>query len=318
MLEIVAIDIGGTHARFALAELDGKGIGLGPETVLKTSDYSGLGEAWRAFAAQAGRALPDGAAVAIAAPIAGDAIKLTNNRWVIRPAALAEELGVASTTLVNDFAAVAHAVAVCGERHLAHLCGPDAPLPSKGVISVVGPGTGLGVAMLVRRPSGNQVIPTEGGHVCFAPGDELEDRLLARLRARHGRVSLERVACGAGLVDIHATLTGREPELDDRALWQAALSGADETAARALDRYCEILGAAAGDFALAQGAAAVVMAGGLGLRLADRLPRSGFARRFRNKGRFESMMAALPVKLITHPQPGLLGAAAAFSAEHCP
>ncbi|MEO5640765.1 MAG: glucokinase, partial [Sphingomicrobium sp.] len=103
---------------------------------------------------------------------------------------------------------------------------------------------------------------------------------------------------------------------DDKMLWATALDGADALAAAALDRFCLCLGAVAGDLALAHGANAVVIAGGLGLRLKDHLPKSGFADRFIAKGRFERRMEAIPVKLITHPQPGLYGAAAAFAKEH--
>ena len=313
-MEIVAVDIGGTHARFAFAGVGQESVSLGPETVLKTGDYAGLAEAWQAFAARAGRPLPKAAGIAIAAPVEGEAIKLTNNEWVIRPGSLAAELGIERVTLVNDFAAVAHAVAVCGDGQLRHLCGPDVPLPRDGVVSIVGPGTGLGVAQLVRSPAGDRVIATEGGHIGFAPTDAVEDRILTTLRAKYGRVSVERVACGAGLADIHAVLTGADAPVDDRDLWRRALAGEDSDAAAALDRFCAILGSAAGDIALAQGAAAVVIAGGLGLRLADHLPHSAFGDRFRAKGRFETRMAELPVKLIAHPQPGLLGAAAAFGA----
>ncbi|HEU4969618.1 glucokinase [Sphingomonas sp.] len=311
-MDVVAVDIGGTHARFAVAELSGEGIALGPETVLKTGDYAGLGEAWRAFGERAGRPLPNAAGVAVAAPVEGDEVKLTNNDWVLRPTMLAAELGIERVTLVNDFAAVAHAVAVCDDDQLRHVCGPDRPLPRGGVISVVGPGTGLGVAMLVR----GEVVATEGGHIGFAPADDVEDRLLARLRERYGRVSAERVACGAGLAEIYAVLTGGDAPLDDRGLWQQAVAGKNAAAAAALDRYCAMLGSVAGDLALAQGADAVVVAGGLGLRLAAHLPQSGFADRFVAKGRFETKMAALPVRLITYPQPGLLGAAAAFASAN--
>jgi glucokinase len=315
-VEIVAVDIGGTHARFAIAELGRGRVALGPETVLKTGDHAGLREAWQVFGEQVDRPLPNAAAIAIAAPIAGEAIKLTNNDWVLRPATLAADLRIERVTLVNDFAAVAHAVAVCGNSQLQHICGPDLQLPETGVVSIVGPGTGLGVALLLREKGRDRVIATEGGHIGFAPADAMEDRLLARLRARHGRVSAERVACGPGLAEIHAVLTGADLPPDDHGLWRRALSDQDAEAAASLDRFCAILGAVTGDIALAQGADAVVIAGGLGLRLAGHLPRLGFAAWFRAKGRFEAKMAALPVRLITHPQPGLLGAAAAFAAEH--
>jgi glucokinase len=311
-MDIVAADIGGTHARFAIATLAEGRVALGPETVLKTSDYPGPAEAWRAFAERIRRTLPRDAGFAIAAPVHGDAIRMTNNDWVLRPRALPGELGIERLTLLNDFAAVAHAVPVCGR--LGHIAGPDRPLPETGVISVIGPGTGLGVALLRRSAAGNLVIPTEGGHIAFAPLDATEEAVAARIRDRHGRASVDRVASGSGLVDIHAVLTGETA--DSRTLWARALSGADERASESLDRFCAILGSVAGDLALAHGADAVVLAGGLGQRLATHLPKSAFAERFRDKGRFSGFMAERTAKLITHPQPGLLGAAAAFAAEH--
>lgn len=321
MIEIVAVDIGGTHARFALAEIDRqKVIRLGPETVLRTADHASLGSAWAAFARAAGHPLPRAAAIAVAAPVRGELLQLTNNPWTLRPAEIARELGVGQTTLVNDFAAVAHAVTQLGAEHLRDICGPGGQLPDRGVISVVGPGTGLGVAMLLRTGEGAHVVPTEGGHIAFAPIDGFDDALLNRLRQRHRRVSAERVVAGPGLAAIYENLAGIEGQTvaprDDKALWAAALADEDRLSAAVLDRFCTSLGAVAGDIALAQGASGVVLAGGLGLRLADRLPRSGFARGFVAKGRFEPLMASIPVKLITHPQPGLLGAAAAFAEEH--
>ena len=321
MTEIVAVDIGGTHARFALAEVErGRVVALGREVVLRTAEHASLQTAWEAFAAEAGRPLPRAAGIAVACPIQGEVLQLTNNPWILRPALIGKQLGLDCFSLVNDVAAGAHAVAQAGPEQLRHLAGPDAALPETGVISIVGPGTGLGVAALLRTPAGYQVLPTEGGHVDFAPLDALEDAILARLRQRYRRVSVERVVAGPGLVEIYEALAAIEGRAalprDDKALWAAALAGEDSLAAAALDRFCLSLGAVAGDIALAQGAGGVVIAGGLGLRLADHLPRSGFARRFVAKGRFEALMATIPVKLITHPQPGLLGAAAAFAEEH--
>jgi glucokinase len=316
--EIVAADIGGTHARFALAEVDGgRVLRLGGQCTLNTADHEGLAAAWEAFGAAIGRPLPAAAGIALAGSVQGETLKLTNSEWVIRPARITEELGAGNHVLVNDFGAVAHAVAQLGDEHFVHLCGPERPLPDEGVISIVGPGTGLGVAQLLRRDGGYHVLETEGGHIDFAPLDSLEDRILAHLRSRYGRVSVERVASGTGLANLFdalAAIEGRETRaMDETALWKAALAGEDGPAA-ALDRFCRSLGAVAGDIALAQGAAAVVIGGGLGLRLAAHLPRSGFRVRFVAKGRFQARMAAIPVKIITHEQPGLFGAAAAFAA----
>ena len=321
MPEIVAVDIGGTHARFALAEVDrGKVTALADPVTLKTAEHASFQTAWEDFAAQVGRPLPRAAGIAIACPVGGEVLKLTNNPWIIRPAMIAEKLGVDQYSLVNDFNAVGHAVAQLDAEHFRHLCGPDMPLPSAGTITIVGPGTGLGVAHVLRVRGDYYVNPTEGGHIDFAPLDTLEDAILTRLRERYRRVSVERVVAGPGLREIYealAAIEGRAVQsLDDKTLWTLAQSGEDSLATAALDRFCMMLGSVAGDIALGQGASAVVIAGGLGLRIAKTLEASGFAGRFAAKGRFEAMMAAMPVKLITHPQPGLFGAAAAFAKEH--
>jgi glucokinase len=264
--------------------------------------------------------------MAIAGPVGAPGnlnpvIRFTNNPWIIRPSLIPEKLGVERFTLVNDFAAVAHAVARADDSEFLHLAGPDAPLGRDGTISVIGPGTGLGVAHLWRSGSSYRVQATEGGHIDFAPLDTIEDTILARLRRRHNRVSVERVVAGPGIVDIYQALAAMEhrtvPERDAIDIWNLGTSGEDSLAAAAVDRFCLSLGSVAGDLALAQGGfAGVVIAGGLGYRIRDSLLASGFAERFKAKGRFETLMAAIPVKLIVHPQPGLFGAAAAFVAEH--
>ena len=319
--KLVAIDIGGTHARFALAEVeDGRVVSLAPESTFKTAEHASLQLALEAFAAEQDEPLPRNAAIAIAGPIQGEVLKLTNNPWVIRPALIREKLNVDRYTLVNDFGAVAHAVARCDPAHLKHICGPDRDLPEKGAISVLGPGTGLGVAYVIRSDHEYHVGETEGGHIDFAALDSIEDNILKHLRNRFRRVSAERVVSGPGLNNIYGALAILEDrsvaQVDDKTLWASALEGSDSLAAAALDRFCLSLGAVAGDIALAQGATGVVIGGGVGLRLIDHLPQSGFAHRFVAKGRFERMMSDIPVKLITHPQPGLYGAAAAFAQEH--
>lgn len=309
MVEIVVADIGGTHARFAIGLVTGASLAtIGDPVTLKTSDYRSLGEAWHAFARRSERTLPTIAAIAIAGPVRGERLKLTNNDWVIDAAALREELGLETVRLINDFGAVGHAVSALPESAFDHLCGPAGPLPTAGVVTVLGPGTGLGVAQVVRADGNDIVVETEGGHIGFAPVDEVEDRILALLRARYGRVSVERLLQGSGLPVIHEALTGeREGEL---ALWQSALAGEDRAAA-SLDLYCRILGCVAGDLALAHGSVAVVIAGGLGRRLASHLPHSAFADRFVDKGRYRQHQADIPVKLVTHPEPGLFGAGVA-------
>ncbi len=319
MRQIVSADIGGTHARFALASIaDGKVVALDDPVTLKTGDHASFRTAWDEFARHRDGDLPRELAMAFAGPVGGDMLKLTNNPWVIQRALIGADLGVERYLILNDFGAIAHAVATFDDTAFAHLCGPEEHfLPRDGVTTIVGPGTGLGVATLLRRGDDYNVIETEGGHIDFAPLDPLEDQILAHLRKGFRRVSVERIVAGSGIVNIHDALAAIEGRAmvprDDKALWSAAFDGSDSLAAAALDRYCLSLGAVAGDLALVQGAAAVVIAGGLGLRLKDHLPRSGFASRFIAKGRFERRMEAIPVKLVTHPQPGLYGAAAAFA-----
>ena len=321
MRKVAVADVGGTHARFALAEVDGgRVVALDDPVTLKTAEHGSFQLAWQEFGRRAGIDLPNELAIAFAGPIGGEVLKLTNNPWVIRPALIKERLGVDRYTIVNDFGAVAYAVATLGDENFRHLCGPERPLPKEGIVSVVGPGTGLGVAALLRKSDHYEVIETEGGHIDFAPLDSLEDKILAQLRRNFRRVSVERVVAGQGLPNLYEALAAIEnldvSIHDEKVLWAAALDGSDSLATAALDRLCLSLGAVAGDLALAQGAHAVVIAGGVGLRLAGYLPQSGFRDRFIAKGRFERRMDEMPVKLITYPQPGLYGAAAAFARDH--
>ena len=319
--QVAVADVGGTHARFALAEIEGgRVISLGPSVKLQTSDHASFQLAWEEFGRREKIDLPNELALSFAGPVGGEVLKLTNNPWVIRPSLMKERLGVDRFTIVNDFGAVGYAVATLPPEDFRHVCGPDRPLPDEGVTSIVGPGTGLGVAALLRKRDHYEVIETEGGHVDFAPLDNLEDQMLTHLRRNFRRVSIERLVSGRGLWNIYdalATLEGRDTMFhDEKELWTAALGNADSLANAALDRFCLTLGAVAGDMALAQGANSVVIAGGLGLRLVDHLPRSGFSDRFIAKGRFERRMDDMPVKVITYPEPGLYGAAAAFAKEH--
>lgn len=317
MTELVVADIGGTHARFALAEVSGgKVVRLNEPVTLRTHEHEDLASAWRVVREQLGP-LPACAALAAASPSGAASGGLTTDIFAQASSAIEAQLGLTALLVLNDFGAVAHAVQHLDAGSFRQVTGPDLPLPLTGTVTICGPGTGVGCAQLARRPEGYQVIETEGGHIGFAPGDAFEDTLLATLRETHGRVSIERVCSGPALGPIAAQLAAQAgrttPALNDRELWQAALNDTDQLAVAALDRFCRILGGAAGDLALAQGTGAVVIAGGLGLRLQDRLASTGFADRFVAKGRFRHLMERMPVKLVTHPQPGLFGAAAAFA-----
>ena len=318
MTQIIAADIGGTNARFARATLDARGVPtLGTVRKYRVADHPSLAACWRAFAAEDGGALPDKASIAFAAPIASDTIKLTNSSWIIRPARLAAELGVAQVRLVNDFEAVAHAVARLPGEHLELLFGPDTPFPRDGGVTVLGPGTGLGVALIAFDEGVPHILATEGGHGDFAPLDPLEGRILDHLRRDFVRVSTERIVSGPGLNNLYkalAIITHEKVELaSDADLWAAALDGGNSLARSALERLCLSYGAVAGDLALAHGPHQVVLAGGLTQRMRDYLVgESGFHERFTAKGRYQALMRSIPIRLAVHPEIGLFGAAAAW------
>ncbi len=322
MTDIVAVDIGGTHARFAIASIAADGtIELGEPTTLHTADHASFQTAWEAYRDRQGGTLPENAALAVAATVRPDVIRFTNNPWTIQPNQISSRLGCKRQLIVNDFEAVAHAAARASAQEFLHLAGPSIDLPASGTISVLGPGTGLGVAYFHRNTDGSyRVQATEGGHGDFAPVDAIDDAILARLRKQHIRVSDERVVAGPAIVDIYHTLAAMEGcapvELDDVAIWTAASEGTDSLATAAVDRFCMALGSVAGNIALVQGATGIIVAGGLGYRIRETLLASGFEQRFQAKGRFSDLMASMPVKLIIHPQPGLLGAAAAFAQNY--
>ena len=279
-------DIGGTHARFAIAELSpGEPPRLGPMSRYRTREHPGLASAWAAFARDMKADLPREAALGVAAPIEGETLTFMNSDWRIDRHGVGAELGLDRVILLNDFGAVAHAVSVLGSDTLESVTGDD-DLPAEGVISVIGPGTGLGVSILSRRRGEVDVIETEAAHIAFAPLDPEEEELADALAARYGRASVERVVSGPGLIDIYRFLGGGDWDPFDAAtLWQNAIEETDGVASRALDILVRCFGAAAGDLSLAHGAMGVALTGGLANRIAARLrsrpaspPRGGIAR----------------------------------------
>jgi glucokinase len=313
-------DIGGTNARFALTDLDAAQPTLGDVTPLRCADFASLQHACEHYLAGVG-AKPSRAAIAVASPVNTDEIRLTNRAWSFSRGELEQALGLDRLLMLNDFGAVAWAVPALGADDVVHLYGPSSRPPTAPV-TLIGPGTGLGVALLVGGDArGWTVIETEGGHATFAPVIE-EDRLIARwLDSLHGRTSNERVLCGTGLAQIDAVMrdparpAGQAPSLRDPAdVVRLALEGHDVAARRALARFCAILGAVCGDVALVHGARSVVIAGGIVPRFVPFLRASAFRERFLAKGRVAAYLENVAVDVITHPQPGLLGAAVALRA----
>lgn len=327
-LALVA-DIGGTNARFALTDLASPAVELFESQSLRNADFASVQHAVEHYLHAVG-AKPSRAALAVASPVGRDEIRLTNRAWSFSRRELQRTLGLDELRMINDFGAVAWAVPSLEREHLITLHG-DPAAPLRGPISVLGPGTGLGVAMLVGSyEHGWHAVETEGGHVGFAPLGDEERAISAWLTAQHGRTSTERLLCGKGLSEIDLVLRGAanvapasalmpgessllRPQLREPAdIVAAALEGHDVVARQTLARFCAVLGSVAGDCALVHGARTVVIAGGIVPRFIPFLRSSAFRERFLAKGRMTPLLEAVPIHVITHPNPGLLGAATAL------
>jgi glucokinase len=309
-------DIGGTNARFALTDTAAAIVEVQQPQSLDNAGFATLQHAAEHYLSITG-ARPRRAAIAVASPVGADEIRLTNRAWSFSRDELRRALDLDELRLVNDFGAVAKAVPLLTGDERVGMYGPT-ERPMQGPISVLGPGTGLGVALLVgSNEDGWHVAETEGGHASFAPLNDEEEAIAHWLAARHGRVSNERVLCGRGLSCIDAVLRGepasREAQLREPAdIVALALDGHDQAARRALARFCAILGSVAGDIALIHGARTVVIAGGMVPRFLPFLRSSAFRERFFAKGRLSVYLESVAMHVITHKYPGLLGAAVAL------
>lgn len=315
-LTLVA-DIGGTNARFALADitasapLDQSSIRRYPVTA-----FPSLADAAAHYLQEQGAHAQRGV-FAVAGRVDGDEARITNHPWVISRTRTAAQLGFDSLHLINDFVAQAMAVALLQSDDVAQIGGASwqpAALDESRTYCVIGPGTGLGVGALVVRDGRHYPLATEGGHASFAPASPEQIRILEILSTQFGRVSNERLVCGPGLVNIHRALSelaGSDPGyLLPEQISERAQSG-DPLAMRAIEVFMEIFGAVAGDTVLVQGAwDGIFLAGGMVPRLLESLQHSGFRQRFESKGRFAPTMSQVPSMAIIHPCPGLLGAAA--------
>lgn len=315
-------DIGGTSARFALTDPAAAAIAIEQPITLATADYASLEHAAQEYLHRVGHT-PEHAAIAVASPVQGEEVRMTNRAWSFGRSELRARLGLQTLLVLNDFGAVAAAVPAIGPQDRVTLHGA-ANGALEGPVTVIGPGTGLGVALLVGEGERWRVVETEGGHASFAPLGPEEARIEQWLTARYGRTSNERVLSGAGLSHIHAVLAGERAERADRQarsardpaeVVAAALDGHDLIARRALARFCAVLGSVAGDAALMHGARTVMIAGGIVPRFVPFLRSSAFRERFLAKGRFAAYLESVAIHVITHPNPGLLGAATSLRAS---
>jgi glucokinase len=310
-------DIGGTNCRLASVHLgDGKPR-LAPPREYKCADYPTAEDCIRTFLQQeaagqdAGAAPPCCAVLAAAGPVLDGVVTMTNNKWRLDEKQLSADLGLARVKLINDFAAQALAMPLLGPEDTV-LIGPDVPgLPGSN-LAIMGPGTGFGLAALAGGTHTGLLV-TEGGHIAFAPSDDVERQVLHILAKRYGRVSIERILAGQGMADLHSALEEIEgravSQLTAAQITEAAKQG-DHDSIETLDRFCAILGAVAGDLTLALGAqGGVFIGGGIAPRLLKELEAGPFRARFEDKGRFVNYMKAIPTRVITANNVALRGVA---------
>lgn len=310
-------DVGGTNARMAWQ--DGPGAPIEHIEILPVAQHASLQAAIGVYLKQLGRR-PASAAIAMANPVTGDHVQMTNHDWSFSQAALRETLGLSTLRVLNDFTALALALPQLPANELRQV-GGGAAVPG-AAIGLLGAGTGLGVSGLLPDGAGGWTpIAGEGGHVTLPASTARERVVMDALIVRHGHASAERVASGTGLLETFQILCeadGIDPlHIDSAAeVTQAALQGQHAQALETLHIFCDVLGAVAGNLALTLGArGGVYIGGGVVPRLGTWFDTSPFRERFEAKGRFGPYLGEIPVWVITSPQsPALLGAACALDA----
>lgn len=321
-MHVLVGDLGGTHTRLALAELTGNQVVLQQIQRYLNHEYPDLAAILATYSSD----LPPACCLAVAGPTDGRNVRFTNLDWHIDTTDLSERFGFRQCRLINDFSAVGWGLNCLSEDTLQTL---QAGQPQPGGARVaLGAGTGFGVSLSAWNGKQYQPLASEGGHVGFAPTNPQQDRLLAFLRTLHGRVSVERILSGPGLIDLFRFCLAERgaqdsPLLHDAqaaaAISQAGMSGADEAASACLNLFVKIFGQTAGDWALAaQASGGIFLAGGIAPKLLSILGDGNFLAGFSDKGRYRTWMHSIPVKVILDPDIGLKGAAYAGStpADH--
>lgn len=296
-------DVGGTNARFAIETAPGRFAAMAR---LPVKNFSNFGEALRFYLKQpasvtAGSPSVRTAAVAIANPLDGDRVKMTNSDWAFSVDGVRKAFGLDVFLLVNDFTALAMSLPFLPADSLIQ-CGGGTRVSGKA-IGLIGAGTGLGVSGLV--PSGEYWVPleTEGGHVSFSPANDLEMEILRQTKKRYDHVSAERLISGMGLEWLYVLLAEMEgmhvAPLKASDITGRALTGTDRLCDRVVEVFCQMLGTAAGNLALTLGArGGIFIGGGIVPHLKERFFTSGFRKRFEEKGRFSEYVSKIPVFVI--------------------
>lgn len=305
-MELIA-DVGGTNSRCALVNEGGHPVKI---SVFANARYKSLGAALTDYL-QENSATPEHAAIAVAAPVTGDEVRMTNRNWHFSGQSLRDELHLDQLRIINDFTAVALALPRLLDQDLVQI-GGGAPR-ANAAMAAIGPGTGLGVSGLIPGLNGWAPISGEGGHTTLAPGTEKEVQVIDALRDQYGHCSAERIISGPGLVTLYNTLRRLAAYPDDkvspRDVSNRAKAG-DPVARETLAMFFALLGSVSGNLALVLGAlGGVFVAGGIAPALLDTMQHSDFRQRFEDKGRYSKYLRDIPTYVVKHPTPALLGLA---------
>ena len=305
-------DIGGTNARFALETAPQV---IEKAEVLPCKDYDTVVDAAKTYLERAGSPKVLHAAFAIANPILGDWVQMTNHHWAFSIETTRQALGLETLILLNDFTAQALAVTKTEKKDLVQI-GGQKPIEFAPK-AVIGPGTGLGVSGLVHSAAGWVALSGEGGHTSFPPFDDMEVLIWQYAKNKYGHVSAERFLSGSGLSLIYEALAKRDNikqcRLKPSEITDKTLSGTSPICRQTLDIFCAMLGTVASNLALTLGArGGVYLCGGIIPRVLDYFKTSPFRSRFENKGRFEAYLAAIPVYVVLSEFPGIVGATVAL------
>ena len=306
-------DIGGTYARFALLNENGS---IQNDVILNAEDFPDFVGAYKAYLQQINNPIITEAAIAIANPINGDNIKMTNHNWAFSIEEVRQNLQLERLIFKNDFAALALSIPFLKRSECYQVGGGEAKLESP--IGVLGPGTGLGVSGLIY--SGEKWLPIsgEGGHVSLSPTTKKECQILDFCWQQYQHVSAERLISGSGLKKILEALCSikgvkAKPELSPKDISKMAMNQTDELCVEALDIFCGLLGTVAGNLALTLGAkGGVYIGGGIIPKLGGFFENSSFREKFEAKGRFNDYLKEIPVFVIQSKHPALLGISRAF------
>ena len=308
-------DIGGTNARFALETAPGE---IASVQVYPCADYPGVADVIKKYLKDTKIGRVNHAAIAIANPVDGDQVSMTNHDWSFSIEATRRALGFDTLLVVNDFTALAMALPGLTDMQRVQV-GGGTRRPNS-VIGLLGPGTGMGVSGLIPADDRWIALGSEGGHATFAPADEREDIVLQYARKKWSHVSFERVAAGPGIEVIYRALAGRDKKrvaanVDTVEIVKRALEG-EPLAAESVDVFCGILGTFAGNIAVTLGAlGGIYIGGGVVPRLGEFFARSSFRKRFEAKGRFEAYLQNVPTYVITAEYPAFLGVSAILAEQ---